>query len=410
MKLAPDLRIVNGISYSAAYLLSRSTAHRLSEVEEAILVAIPQVSSIKSLSKATNLSPTTILANLRRLRRLRIILTGKGESTLQNLAPLYPPPIPDKIYRAWFEVTSACNLSCPHCYMESSSPTNGQPTTVDWHHVLNQVLEYGCEHITFIGGEPLLKKKLLSELLEQISQHHTVVNVGVFSNLTHKLDHKILSYSESLGVTYGTSLHGADEATHDSFTGVQGSYQATLSNINRLQHLAIPFFVGITLLEGTQHERNNIIKQMDRLKIENFTMSAPSQIGRAKEYQGTLEEHCIQQTFHSKAFSKHTLEIGTSYHNCYYDHIAINEHGFIFPCIMTRDPIINIMENSLHDYFTSPRYEFYRDLSKKVVEGCKHCEFRYACNDCRASAWSSEQNWHKKPNCGYDPTPSPPTT
>lgn len=410
MKLAPDLRIVNGISTSAAYLLSRSTAHRLSAVEKTILTAIPQTTSISSLSRSTNLSHLVVRASLRRLRRLKIILPGKGGAPLKKLTPLYQPPIPKKIYRAWLEVTSACNLNCPHCYMESSSPTNNQSGEMDWHHAINQILDYGCEHITFIGGEPLLKIKLVKELLERVSQHHTAVTAGIFSNLTHKLDDELLSYSDLLGVTYGTSLHGANEAAHDSFTGKIGSYQATLSNIKKLQELNISLFVGITLLEKSQSECDEIKTRMAQLGIENFTMNAPSQIGRGKEYQGALEEHCTQQTFHSKAFSNHTLEIGTSYHNCYYDHIAINEHGFIYPCIMTRDPIMNIMDKPLHDYFTSPKYEFYRDLSKKVIDGCKHCEFRYACNDCRASAWSAGQNWFEKPNCGFNPTSAPPTT
>ena len=42
-------------------------------------------------------------------------------------------------------------------------------------------------------------------------------------------------------------------------------------------------------------------------------------------------------------------------------------------------------------------------LSKDRIPGCKDCEFRYACFDCRPDAMEGSSDYLSKPKCGYDP-------
>src|SRR5579884_344591 len=72
------------------------------------------------------------------------------------------PPEPTGPLRfLWCEVSRKCQLSCSHCYAESSpAGTHGAMTTADWERVIGQAAGLGVELVQFIGGEPTLRSDL----------------------------------------------------------------------------------------------------------------------------------------------------------------------------------------------------------------------------------------------------------
>src|SRR5258708_17312821 len=63
----------------------------------------------------------------------------------------------------WLEITGKCNLTCTHCYADSSpsSSLHGSMSYDDWLRVIDEAAELGCNAIQFIGGEPTLHPHLL---------------------------------------------------------------------------------------------------------------------------------------------------------------------------------------------------------------------------------------------------------
>ncbi|WP_323137983.1 radical SAM protein [Streptomyces sp. NBC_01433] len=55
------------------------------------------------------------------------------------------------------ELTSRCQLGCPHCYAQAG-PTRGRSTltVADWHRVISEAAALGTTTLRMIGGEPLL--------------------------------------------------------------------------------------------------------------------------------------------------------------------------------------------------------------------------------------------------------------
>ncbi len=91
-------------------------------------------------------------------------------------------------------------------------------------------------------------------------------------------------------------------------------------------------------------------------------------------------------------------------HNCFADRISINQSGEVLPCIMARDSSHgNILKDDLSTILDSSSYKTYSSLSKDKIEGCKDCEFKYGCFDCRPDAQSGSDNLLRKPDCGYSP-------
>jgi len=81
----------------------------------------------------------------------------------------------------WLELTEKCNLTCTHCYAESSpyKPLHRQLTSSDWQRLLVEAYDLGCRRVQFIGGEPLLVK----EFDHLVATAHTLgyISIGVYS-------------------------------------------------------------------------------------------------------------------------------------------------------------------------------------------------------------------------------------
>src|SRR5579871_4711198 len=64
----------------------------------------------------------------------------------------------DSLSFLWLEITEKCNLTCVHCYADSSPflPLEGNMQYDDWARVIEDGWTLGCRSVQFIGGEPTL--------------------------------------------------------------------------------------------------------------------------------------------------------------------------------------------------------------------------------------------------------------
>ena len=88
------------------------------------------------------------------------------------------------------------------------------------------------------------------------------------------------------------------------------------------------------------------------------------------------------------------------FHNCFGSKIYIDTDLDIYPCAMERRFTLgNLNKKSLNEIIKPNEVS---RLNKDKVDGCKVCEYRYACHDCRPDSLSD--NIYAKPwNCTYDP-------
>ena len=64
-------------------------------------------------------------------------------------------------------VTRKCNMSCRHCSVESNPHIKGQPSDEELRGLVDSLIDGGIDLIQFTGGEPLLRAKLVLELMER---------------------------------------------------------------------------------------------------------------------------------------------------------------------------------------------------------------------------------------------------
>lgn len=97
-----------------------------------------------------------------------------------------------------------------------------------------------------------------------------------------------------------------------------------------------------------------------------------------------------------------------NYNSCLFKKIGIDSKGNIKNCPAFEESYGNINKNSLEDVINIENFKKYWNLTKKEIEVCKDCEFRYICTDCRAYTEKTHVNKDgldiSKPlKCGYNP-------
>lgn len=111
-----------------------------------------------------------------------------------------------------------------------------------------------------------------------------------------------------------------------------------------------------------------------------------------------------------KYFSTNISKVAEAknHNSCLHKKLSIDQNGDIRNCPAMPDSFGNIKENSLEEALRKDGFKKYWNITKDQIEGCKDCEFRYVCTDCRAFTEQTHKNKEgldtSKPlKCGYNP-------
>lgn len=301
---------------------------------------------------------------------------------------------PRKIDFAWIELTNKCNLKCIHCYNEQGTIPKTTLTLQDLKHVIDELKKNGVKKVQLIGGEPfVLSKKILFEMIDYVALH--MEDFEVFTNGTLINESDLIYLKDKYpNINIATSLHSYIEEEHEKVTNIKGSFQKTLSTLKSLSRLGIPHrFVG-TLIGGIcigedcgvgKPSRRDYIRLSGRanLNLYDDDLLKKRIITEKKIQSGNIEEKL-----------KYNFE-----KSCYATHLYIGSDMNVYPCPMER----RIFHGNLRE---EPLCDMIKDdiinLSKNKVNGCRDCEYRYLCLDCRPDSLNGdlyEKPWY----CAYNP-------
>lgn len=403
MRVHESIKLVDGVNRSAVYDLNKGIAWPATPFEVQLLKYL----SLNNVSdRKINKNPlyTKTLVAMRRkgwlelgspVRRSLSIERGCVEKSASHL------------HNVWLELTRSCNLTCQHCYAESSPRVDRSNELSDdqWLEIVLRLLDCGVETITLIGGEPTIRMGLCERIAEVIAGSKCKPNLRIFSNFAiPAVSDRLRSFALNYGVELGTALYGNNAELHDGMTGVKGSWERALGLIRSCASDGIDVFVGL-YLDFSKHDVDieGIESWLKSSGVSSFKILPPSEVGRgsSKSWTPQFKKNSNQKIFH---FDVSRFAISLHSHNCFYDHIAIQPDGNIAPCIMMRGPgYANAKLMDFYELEENPAYQQMRGLSKDEIEGCRDCEFRYACFDCRPDAVGSSGMLKRKPACGYDP-------
>jgi radical SAM protein with 4Fe4S-binding SPASM domain len=336
-----------------------------------------------------------------------------------------------------WNITQACNLRCPHCYLAAGSPPPRELSTEEGFQLIEQLRELGTELLILTGGEPLARRDLCA-LARRASGAGLLVVLGTNATLIDEKRARALKASGVRGV--GISLDSLDPAKHDAFRGQQGAWQKTVRAIELCQNQEIEVAIQTSVLPMNYDEILELIEFAYRKgarafnayflvctgRAEKLTDITPQQyedllhtlVNAAARHPGMLvRAKCaphvkrlayLQQSAHPKnangsdaspigLLASVGCPVGTSY-------LRINPTGNVTPCPYLPLMLGNVRQTPLRQIWQES--ETLRKLRTLELEGrCGICEFKALCVGCRARAFALTGNLlGEDPWCTYQST------
>lgn len=287
-----------------------------------------------------------------------------------------------KSVTAYFEVTLACNLNCPHCHLSVEQRRNS-PLTRKFEEVVVDLSilqrELGVSKIVFSGGEPTLHPQL-TEIIEFASRRFSVsmISNGTKPTLLKDLSKKVDTW---------VSLDYFGEA-EDKWRGKLGLWS---------NYLSIADYVNIraTLLRDNLKDVEKLIdkasqhkKQMTIVPYHGFDLAlspSPEDLQELLLYIfqnhyetfTVIDEPCIR----AYLYLENGLSLPKSLCDACESIIKVAPNGQVYPCPFLSKPITSISDPELKQKIVSTRASIIKTHSGK----CQNCVQNMLCGGCRAS-------------------------
>jgi len=289
--------------------------------------------------------------------------------------------------QAALELTYRCNLHCVHCYSDIYEPD--ELTSDEWKGIIDQLKEAGTIYLLFTGGEIMLRPDFL-----EIAAYgrHSGFLVGLLSNctlLTPDLARDIAGLSP---FSVATSLYGSSAATHESVTGVEGSFERTLNGIKLLVDRGLTTIVQTLVMKQNMAETSRIkdlVESLGARPIINIGM-APSKSGANYPFrhESALEDlmHCgwkpdVPDTMQNICAG--TCKAGKAM-------CSVSPGGDVFPCIMFPLKLGSLRQSSFNAMWglePCAELRYLRSISSNDLAVCNKCDLAAYCHRCTGVAY-----------------------
>ncbi|PRX46633.1 radical SAM protein with 4Fe4S-binding SPASM domain [Prauserella shujinwangii] len=179
---------------------------------------------------------------------------------------------------AWWIVTRACNLNCYYCFADARKKDPDELDTAEAMAVLEDFAASGLMFVTFLGGEPLVRKDIY-----RLVDHST--DLGLYTALLtnglnvreDKIDRLVDAGLEMIGV----SIDSTEAATHDSVRGVRGSLDWTRRVVRHAVRRGVRTSVRIVVSEDSYESIPDLFRWAVDEGVEELILLPMFMVGRA---------------------------------------------------------------------------------------------------------------------------------
>lgn len=249
----------------------------------------------------------------------------------------------------WLELTQKCNLTCVHCYNDSSphQSLEGDMTLENWKTVLIDAFDQGCRSVQFIGGEATMHPHL-DELIT-FAKKLGYTFIELFSNLTI-IDDELVECLKNNEVQVAGSMYSDRPEIHDSITTRKGSFQKTISGITRLVNENIPLRIAIVEMDknhGHSESTKSFLKDLGVIDVKSDGIreygrgNNTQELGSNNSYDGLCGE-------------------------CWKGKLCVTPNGDVHPCVMSRMVLTgNVTRQPLSDITNSSQLLGFQEIMKE---------------------------------------------
>jgi MoaA/NifB/PqqE/SkfB family radical SAM enzyme len=271
----------------------------------------------------------------------------------------------------WLEITEKCNLTCSHCYADSSpqGALYGNMDYQDWHRVIDEAAEMGCRELQFIGGEPTLHPRL-HDLIDW-ANHRGFEMIEVFTNAT-RLGNELLGCFRRNRVHIATSFYSDDPVVHEAITQGRGSWQRTVGGIRAALDAGLPVRVGVIETERNAGHGPRAMDFIKRLGVERVGVDRQRDVGRAGLLQLGGEEERYDELCGQ----------------CWKGKLCVTAQGDVFPCVFARATRLGDAKDGLASVLRSMTLHRFR-VKVRSIETERIQGANCAPSSCNPGTWCS---------------------
>lgn len=362
-----------------------------------------------------------------------------------------------------WETTQACDLACQHC--RANAVTKPHPlslTTEEGEKLLRDVASFPRPYplMVFTGGDPFKR----ADLAHLISYARGLgLHCGVSPSATPLLTQESLTRVAEAGAqVVSLSLDASQEALHDDFRGVSGSFQRTLEGCRWSQKAGLKLQINSTLGRHNLHDLVDLAVLVHSFQVMTWSVFLLVPTGRGENLDSLTADE-IEAVMHFLAEVAECIPLKTTeghhykrvlvmrqvlralslepakalnlpplYHelkarwererdrlgiapraaarrqpmhiNSAQGFVFVSHLGHVFPSGFLPISAGNLRRQSLVDiYRDSPLFQ---DLRKPAKLGgrCGTCEFRELCGGSRSRAYAVHGDaFAEDPSCNYQP-------
>lgn len=295
-------------------------------------------------------------------------------------------------------LTNACNLRCPHCYMNSGLRTQRELSTEEVFDVISKFSQAGGNKIVLSGGEVLMRADF-SVIVKTCKSYGLTVEVLTNGTLwTKELIEEVAPFIDKIQI----SIDGYCEDENAKVRGA-GSFNKAISTVELLSQYSIPIEIAVTpYYDKTLKDRISEYANFGKSLLEKYkgTVTAVKFTGeifdgRDKKFSDAEKKAYLEiaQEIFRQCYDESGDDAFVEYHkkggkegNCNFGNLAIDADGNVYfcPAVNLMRPFGNIRNASLETLFENVS-RIQRKSHVDSIEPCKSCDLRYICGgECRA--------------------------
>lgn len=299
-----------------------------------------------------------------------------------------------QLTRVQVDVSGYCNEKCVHCYIPQSCK-RGLMSIDLFTRILEQCRDNNVLNITISGGEPMINPNLI-DFLKLCCQNNFSVNL--LTNLTLLSDEILQVLVANPLISVQTSLYSMNEDTHDSITGLQGSFKKTIQAIRLLHRHNIPIQINCPIMKQNKDDYSDVITWAQSMNIEAdsdymlfgcYDCSKKNLKCRLSlsEVEAVVTSQCESGAYVDKLFteaSNKQLDENQPICSVCSASICISNQGNVYPCEGWQGYSVgSILESSLLDIWrSSERVLMLRKLKLGDFPQCVSCDYLRYCSPC----------------------------
>ncbi len=314
---------------------------------------------------------------------------------------LHKPPFHLKEIK--IEVTHDCNLKCIHCSSVAEKQSSRNMCWDDCRRIIDEAAEIGVKKMAFSGGEPLL----CSYIKDAVTLAHEYgMKVFLYTTGNVPKGQQLLEELYESGLNRVMfSIFSSEEFKHENVTCVQGSFNQSLSCINKAVDIGLKVEFHFVPLSKNYKEINDIVKMASACGVERVSILRLVPQGRAEQSSKNLLSHSQNIDLRKNIIKLKTLgfdiRTGSPYNFLMLkdepaccsgiDRLTVGPELSIYPCdafkhispemIGTNSNYSSLQDNSLKDCWEKSAYfnKVREYLTTPFAEVCADCNMLERC-------------------------------